>query len=254
MSANPLANPGKYYRNNVAGSFNLLEAARNHGIGHFVFSSTCATYGIPSQLPITEDTPEDPINPYGASKLMVERMLADFDVAHGLKSISLRYFNEAGADPDNEIGEEHDPETHLIPLILDAASGRRKAITVYGTDYDTPDGTCIRDYIHVNDLADAHVKAVQVLAEGAPSGAYNLGVGRGFSVREVVNTAEQVAGLSVPTVLGERRAGDPAQLVSNTSKAREKLGWRPQITKLDEILRTALDWHQRAAGTRIAVE
>ena len=151
----------------MAGSLTLLEAARDHGIGKFVFSSTCATYGIPDRLPISEDMPQIPINPYGASKLMVERMLADFDAAHGLKSIALRYFNAAGADPDNEIGEDHNPETHLIPLVLDAASGRRDSIMVYGADYDTPDGTCIRDYIHVSDLADAHVKALQALAEGA---------------------------------------------------------------------------------------
>jgi UDP-arabinose 4-epimerase len=249
-----VTDPGKYYRNNVVGSLTLLEVVRDHGIGQFVFSSTCATYGIPSQLPITEDTPQNPINPYGASKLMVERMLADFDAAHGLRSISLRYFNAAGADPDNEIGEDHNPETHLIPLVLDAASGRRKAITVYGTDYDTPDGTCIRDYIHVSDLADAHVKTLLVLAEGSPSGAYNLGVGRGFSVREVITAAEQVTGLTVPTVLGDRRAGDPAQLVSEASKAREKLGWQPQITEFDAILHTAWGWHQRVAGTGIAAE
>ena len=153
-----VTDPGKYYRNNVAGFADLLEAARDHAVGHFVFSSTCATYGIPASMPITEDMPQNPIKPYGASKLMVERMLADFDAAHGLKSISFRYFNAAGADPDNEIGEDHNPETHLIPLVLDAASGPRKAVTVFGTDYDTPDGTCIRDYIHVSDLADAHVR------------------------------------------------------------------------------------------------
>ncbi len=245
-----VAEPGKYYRNNVAGSLTLLEAARDHEIGNFVFSSTCATYGIPPKLPITEDTPQNPINPYGAAKLMVERMLADFDAAHGLRSISLRYFNAAGADPHNEIGEDHNPETHLIPLVLDAASRRRKAVTVYGTDYDTPDGTCIRDYIHVSDLADAHVKALQVLSQGGRTSAYNLGLGRGFSVREVIAAAEQVTGVSVPTVLGEGRAGDPAELVSDVSNALAKLGWQPQITQLDEILRTAWAWHRRAASSR----
>jgi UDP-arabinose 4-epimerase len=243
-----VADPGKYYRNNVSGALTLLEAARDHGVGRFVFSSTCATYGIPDRLPISEDMPQQPVNPYGASKLMVERMLADFDAAHELRSIALRYFNAAGADPDNEIGEAHDPETHLIPLVLDAASGRKDAITVFGTNYDTPDGTCIRDYIHVTDLADAHVRALNALEEGAPSGAYNLGLGRGFSVREVISAAEQVTGLAVRAVLGERRPGDPAQLVSDARKAREKLGWEPQINELREILRTAWAWHQRSGG------
>jgi UDP-arabinose 4-epimerase len=239
--------PGKYYRNNVVGSLTLLEAAREHGIRRFVFSSTCATYGIPSALPIAEETPQTPINPYGTSKLMVERMLGDFDRAHGLRSIALRYFNAAGADPDGETGEDHNPETHLIPLVLDAASGRREAITVYGADYETPDGTCVRDYIHVTDLADAHVKALQKLSAGAPSGAYNLGLGRGFSVREVIATAEQVTGLTVPVVLGERREGDPPQLVSDANMAHKKLGWRPKFVELHDILRTAWNWHQHAA-------
>jgi UDP-arabinose 4-epimerase len=243
-----VADPGKYYRNNVVGSLILLEAARDHGIKKFVFSSTCATYGIPEQLPIREDTPQSPINPYGASKLMVERMLSDFDAAHGLKSISLRYFNAAGADPDNEIGEDHNPETHLIPLVLDAASGRREAITVFGTDYDTPDGTCIRDYIHVADLADAHVKAMQALEGGAGSDAYNLGLSRGFSVREVIAAAEAIGELKVPVVFGDRRPGDPAQLISDAGKAHAKLGWEPQMTQLSDILRTAWAWHQRSGG------
>ncbi len=250
-----VTDPGKYYRNNVTGALTLLEAARDHGISKFVFSSTCATYGIPVRVPITEDTLQNPLNPYGASKLMVERMLADFDTAHGMKSIALRYFNAAGADPENEIGEDHNPETHLIPLVLDAASGRRERITVFGTDYDTPDGTCIRDYIHVSDLASAHVKALQALEAGASSGAYNLGVGRGFSVSEVIAEAERVTGLSVPMVLGLRRPGDPAALVSDAAKARETLGWTPEITGLGEILRTAWAWHRRggSAARRAAV-
>jgi UDP-arabinose 4-epimerase len=246
-----VTDPGKYYRNNVSGALTLLEAARDHGIGRFVFSSTCATYGMPDRLPISEEMPQHPVNPYGASKLMVERMLTDFDAAHALKSIALRYFNAAGADPDNEIGEDHNPETHLIPLVLDAAAGHKEAITVFGSNYDTPDGTCIRDYIHVTDLADAHVKALKALEEGAPSGAYNLGLGRGFSVQEVIATAEQVTGLTVPAVPGERRPGDPAQLVSDASKAREKLGWEPEINELSEILRTAWAWHQRGGARQV---
>ena len=240
-----VTDPGKYYLNNVVGSLTLIEAARHHGIGQFVFSSTCATYGTPEQVPICEDAPQRPINPYGASKLMVERMLADFDVAHGLRSISLRYFNAAGADPDGEIGEDHDPETHLIPLVLDAASGRRPDVTIFGTDYDTPDGTCVRDYIHVADLADAHVKAIQALEGGAASDVYNLGNGLGFSVREVVDTVARITGLHVPVKYSGRRAGDPATLISQTTKAREQLGWQPEITRLDEIIRTAWAWHQK---------
>ena len=224
-----VTDPGKYYRNNVVGSLTLLEAMRDLGITKIVFSSSCATYGLPDRLPISEDAPQRPINPYGASKLMVERMLADFGSAHGLVSTALRYFNAAGADPDGEIGEEHDPETHLIPLVLDAASGRRPHITIFGTDYDTPDGTCIRDYIHVADLAKAHVLALQAIEAGTSAHAYNLGNGRGFSVREVINSVERVTGLSVPAMLGERRAGDPAVLVSDASRARKMLSWQPEF-------------------------
>ncbi len=240
-----VSNPGKYYRNNVAGSLNLIEAARDRGIGSFVFSSTAAVYGIPDRLPIAEDAPMRPVNPYGASKLMVETMLADFGQAHGLKSIALRYFNAAGADPEGEIGEDHDPESHLIPLVLDAVSGRRGAITVFGTDYDTPDGTCVRDYIHVSDLANAHVMALEALGAGAPSGAYNLGTGSGFSVREVISAAGTATGLEVPVVFGARRPGDPAQLVSDATRARDALGWQPQITDIGEIISTAWAWHRR---------
>jgi UDP-arabinose 4-epimerase len=241
-----VSDPAKYYRNNVAGSLVLLEATRAHEIGQFVFSSTCATYGIPDQLPIREDTPQRPINPYGFSKLMVERMLADFGAAYGLRSIALRYFNAAGADPDNEIGEHHDPETHLIPLALDAASGRRKNLTIFGTDYYTFDGTCVRDYVHVTDLADAHVKALQALEGGAASNAYNVGNGRGFSVREVLEAVERVTGLPVPVTVGNRRDGDPGTLVSDATKAHEKLGWKPLMVDLDEIIRTAWAWHQKS--------
>ncbi len=241
-----VTNPGKYYRNNVAGSLNILEAMRDLQIPRFVFSSTCATYGLPEALPIREDTPQRPINPYGASKLMVERMLTDFGNAHGFAWTALRYFNAAGADLDLHIGEDHEPETHLIPLILDAASGRRPHVTIFGTDYDTSDGTCIRDYIHVSDLADAHVLALQAIESGIRPGAYNLGNGHGFSVREVVKAVERVTGLKVPVVLGEPRAGDPATLVSDASKAHNILGWQPKISDLDEIVRTAWAWHQRS--------
>jgi UDP-arabinose 4-epimerase len=245
-----VADPGKYYRNNVAGSLTLLEAMRDFGIPRIVFSSTCATYGLARDLPLSEDAPQQPINPYGASKLMVERMLTDFGNAHGLVWTALRYFNAAGADQDCEIGEDHDPETHLMPLVLDAASGRRPHVSVFGTDYDTPDGTCIRDYIHVTDLAEAHVLALQVSEVGTSAGAYNLGNGRGFSVREVINAVERVTGLSVPTLLGERRAGDPAALVCDASRAREMLGWQPKISELDEIVRSAWAWHQRLPSMR----
>ena len=242
-------NPGKYYRNNVLGSLTLLEAIRDLGVAHVVFSSTCATYGSPDRLPIHEATPQRPINPYGSSKLMVERMLADFGAAHGLHSIALRYFNAAGADPDGEIGEHHNPETHLIPLVLDAASRRQSSVTIFGTDYETADGTCVRDYIHVTDLADAHLKALEALLAGNPSGVYNLGNGQGFSVLEVIQAAERVTGLSVSVTRGRRRAGDPAVLVSDAAKARENLGWQPQIVELDDIIRTAWVWHQKVPGT-----
>lgn len=242
-----VTDPGKYYRNNTVGSLTLLEAARDHGIRHFIFSSTCATYGTPERLPITEGAAQHPINPYGASKLMVERMLSDFGAAHDMRHIALRYFNAAGADPDNEIGEKHDPETHLIPLVLDAASGRRPDVTVFGTDYDTHDGTCVRDYIHVTDLADAHVKALQALEAGQASDVYNLGIGRGFSVTEVITAVERVTGLRVPVQFGPRRAGDPAALISDASKAQEDLSWSPQFPELEEIVRTAWAWHQRGS-------
>ena len=238
--------PGKYYRNNVAGTLTLLEVMRDHGLDKMIFSSTCATYGVPQSIPIPEDHPQQPINPYGASKLMIERMLADFDTAHGLRSIALRYFNAAGADPEGEIGEAHDPETHLIPLVLDAAAGRRPALTVFGDDYATPDGTCIRDYIHVTDLADAHVRALKVLEQGSNSRAYNLGNGAGFSVREVISAAEAITGRRVPVNIGARRPGDPPRLVGDAARARDELGWSPRYAGLDDILQTAWAWHERS--------
>ena len=240
-----VTDPAKYYRNNVAGSLTLLEAVVQHNIRHCVFSSTCATYGIPDALPIRETTPQNPINPYGASKLMVERILSDLGKAHDLTWTALRYFNAAGADVDGIIGESHSPETHLIPLVLDAASGRRPHITVFGTDYETTDGTCVRDYIHVNDLADAHVRALIALRRGAASDVFNLGNGLGFSVRQVIESVERITGLSVPVQFGARRAGDPAVLVSDATKARDQLGWHPTLPHLDGIIKTAWSWHQR---------
>lgn len=234
--------PGKYYRNNVAGSLTLLEAMRDHAIDKLIFSSTCATYGTPDHVPISETHSQRPINPYGASKLMIERMLKDFDVAHGLCSISLRYFNAAGADPDGEIGESHDPETHLIPLVLDAAAGSRPAITVFGDDYATPDGTCVRDYIHVSDLADAHVLALKALQNAPKTTTYNLGNGQGVSVREVIDAASRVTGHQVPFTLGSRRPGDPAALVGDATRASQELGWRPRFHGIDKIVETAWLW------------
>jgi UDP-arabinose 4-epimerase len=238
--------PAKYYRNNVGGSLSLLEAMRDHGIPYIVFSSTCATYGVPERIPIPESHPQRPINPYGQSKLMVEQILRDFRVAHGIQSISLRYFNAAGADPETEIGEAHDPETHLIPLVLDAASGQRPHITIFGDDYDTPDGTCIRDYIHVTDLAQAHVLAVEALAtHQSVQPAYNLGNGQGFSVKEVIATAEAVTQRGIPVQIGARRPGDPPRLVGDASAIMQDLGWKPDYADLTQILATAWRWHQK---------
>ena len=243
-----VADPGKYYRNNVAGALNLIEAARDHGIGAFVFSSTAAVYGIPDLVPIPENAPKRPINPYGHSKWMVETMLRDFGAAHGLKSTALRYFNAAGADPDGETGERHEPETHLIPLALDAVAGNGRPLTVFGEDYPTADGTCIRDYIHVADLAEAHVAALRALLGGADSNAYNLGTGNGFTVRQVIEAVEQATGRMVPHGIGPRRAGDPAALVADPSAANRELDWRPAMSDLDSIVATAWAWHQKMSG------
>ena len=240
-----MSEPLAYYRNNVGGTVTLLEAMRDHGVGRLVFSSTCATYGVPRELPIPESHPQEPINPYGRSKLMVERILADVDAAHGLRSIALRYFNAAGADPDGAIGEQHEPETHLVPLVLEAAAGRRECVTIHGTDYDTPDGTCLRDYIHVTDLAEAHVLALRALERGAASTAYNLGNGRGFSVREVIRAVERVTGCEVPVASGPRRAGDPAALVGSAERAMRELGWSPRHADLEQIVATAWAWMRR---------
>jgi UDP-arabinose 4-epimerase len=239
--------PAKYYRNNVAGTLTLLESLVQHGIGRIVFSSTCATYGIPERTPIDEDHPQQPINPYGASKLMIERMLRDFDAAYGVRSVSLRYFNAAGADPDGEIGEDHDPETHLIPLALQAALGQRAALQVFGTDYPTPDGSGIRDYIHVTDLAQAHVQALDYLAYGGATTALNLGTGHGHSVLEVIEAARTITGRDIPTRLTDRRPGDPPVLTAAADKARSLLGWQPRHTDLAETLRHAWNWHCKQA-------
>ena len=243
-----VTDPAKYYHNNVVGTLSLLDTARAHGIDRVVFSSTCATYGIPDTVPISEDTPQKPINPYGATKLMIERALSDYGDAYGLKSVALRYFNAAGADADGEIGESHDPETHLIPLVLDAASGVRPHITILGDDYPTPDGTCIRDYVHVTDIAEAHVRALDVLGSGKLRRAYNLGTGSGFSVAQVIAAAERVTGCKIAVVHGPRRPGDPAQLLADASRLARELDWKARHSSLDHILETAWRWHQRSDG------
>ena len=240
-----VAEPGKYWRNNVGGSLNVLEAACDHGGVPLVFSSTCATYGVPSRTPIAESDPQAPVNPYGATKLAVERMLAEFGQAHGLRSIALRYFNAAGADPQGDIGEQHDPETHLIPLVLDAALGRGAPLRIHGNDYQTRDGTCVRDYVHVSDLATAHVLALETLLGGASSTAYNLGNGRGFTVGEVIEAARAVTGVDIRAIAGPRRTGDPPELVGDATRIRAGLGWQPQFADLREIVRTAWQWHRR---------
>jgi len=240
--------PDKYYRNNVVGTLTLLEAMQAAGLDKFVFSSTCATYGIPQQLPLTEDHPQNPINTYGLTKLIVEQILADFDRAYGLRSVSFRYFNAAGADPQGRLGEDHNPETHLIPLVLQTALGRREAIAIFGTDYPTPDGTCIRDYIHVSDLADAHVLGLEYLLAGGASAQFNLGNGSGFSVRQVIETAQQVSGREFAVVERDRRPGDPPILVGSSAKACQILRWQPRYGDLETIIRHAWQWHQQRHG------
>jgi len=239
-----VADPRKYYRNNVGGSLRLLETLLDHGVHHAVFSSSCTTYGVPERLPIGETHRQDPINPYGATKLMVERMLQDFGAAYGSRHVTLRYFNAAGADPDGEIGEAHDPETHLIPLVIESALGRRPHVQVFGTDYPTPDGTAVRDYVHVTDLADAHVKALEYLLSGGESTSLNLGTGRGYSVDEVIASVERITGRDVPVRRVERRPGDPPALVADAARARAVLRWSPVHSDLSEITRSALRWHE----------
>ncbi|MDE2229736.1 MAG: UDP-glucose 4-epimerase GalE [Alphaproteobacteria bacterium] len=241
--------PVLYFRNNVVNSLGLFEAMREANATQIVFSSTCATYGVPERVPISEDAPQRPVNPYGEGKLMVERALHWLDAAYGLKHVALRYFNAAGADPDGEIGEDHDPETHLIPLILQTALQQRAQISIYGTDYPTPDGSAVRDYIHVQDLAEAHVRALQYLAEGGASVALNLGTGTGHSVREAIACAERVTGLSIPQREAPRRAGDPPILVADARRAHAVLGWQAHLSDLDTIVATAWAWHSARAAS-----
>lgn len=240
-----VAEPAKYYQNNVVKTLGLLEAMRDQGVGRLVFSSTAAVYGEPHYWPMDERHPQQPISPYGRSKQMVEQVLADYDKAYGLRSVCLRYFNAAGADPDGQLGERHEPETHLLPLVLQAASGRRPHIGVFGRDYDTPDGTCIRDYIHVEDVCSAHALALQALMDGAGSQAYNLGNGQGFSVQQVIDTAMKVTGRTVAVLDRPRRAGDPARLVADARLAREELGWQPRHVDLADIVAHAWRWEMR---------
>lgn len=235
--------PLKYYQNNVAATISLLASLQEHGIDKMIFSSSCATYGEPKNIPIREDQPQRPINPYGRSKLMMENILDDLDAINFLRSVCLRYFNAAGADPEGELGEDHDPETHLIPLVLYAALGRLKKLTVFGKDYPTEDGTCVRDYIHVNDLAQAHYLALLHLLNGGESKKYNLGNGSGYSIVDVIETASQVCGRNIAYTFAGRRVGDPAVLVGSAEKAIRELGWNPEFNNLETILQTAWDWH-----------
>ncbi|MBW1740317.1 MAG: UDP-glucose 4-epimerase GalE [Deltaproteobacteria bacterium] len=236
--------PAKYYQNNVANTLALLEVMVERNIGRFIFSSSCAIYGEPVEIPIAEDHPQEPINPYGRTKVMVEQILDDFRKAYGVESVCLRYFNAAGADPDGELGEDHDPETHLIPLVLKAALGQRPLIEIFGDDYPTPDGTCIRDYIHINDLAQAHLLALERLFAGSPGGQYNLGNGEGYSVKQVIEIARRVTGKEIPARVVARRPGDPAVLISSSQKAMKDLGWRPEFPDLETIVETAWTWHK----------
>ncbi|MBN2124136.1 MAG: UDP-glucose 4-epimerase GalE, partial [Deltaproteobacteria bacterium] len=231
-----VTDPARYYRNNVAGPIALLRAMVENGVGHFIFSSSAATYGEPVEIPISESHPQNPINPYGRTKLMVEQMLVDFETAYSLRSVCLRYFNAAGADPEGELGEDHRPETHLIPLVLQTALGQRERVDIFGDDYPTRDGTCIRDYIHIYDLAHAHLLALDRLLQGGPGGRYNLGNGNGYSVKEVIDSARRISGRSIPATVTGRRAGDPAVLVASSKKARKELGWAPRFPDLSTIV------------------
>jgi UDP-glucose 4-epimerase len=240
--------PDKYYLNNFTNTMNLLDAMVKHGVNYFIFSSTAAVFGEPEYVPIDEAHAKNPLNPYGRSKLMVEQALGDYERAYGIKSVCLRYFNAAGADPEGQLGERHEPETHLIPLVLQAISGRRDKITVFGRDYDTPDGTCIRDYIHIVDLCSAHSLALRKLMETNISRRYNLGNGAGFSVQEVIAAAQKVTGKPIKVAEGERREGDPARLVADASLARSELGWKPVYADLDTIIQHAWQWESKTVG------
>jgi len=246
--AESMTEPQRYFHNNFINSLTLFEAARDAGVLPIVFSSTCATYGPPETLPIVETAPQRPSNPYGESKLMAERALDWLDRAHGMRNAMLRYFNAAGADPEGAIGEAHDPETHLIPVVLEAAAGRRAAVEICGTDYPTPDGTAVRDYVHVDDIALAHLMALDHLLGGGPSLVLNLGTGTGHSVAEIVAAAERVTGRPIPRRLVARRPGDEPILVADNRRAFERLGWRPRVTGIDDIIASAWNWHRKQAG------
>jgi UDP-glucose 4-epimerase len=238
-----VTDPEKYYINNLRNTINLLDAMNRHKVNKIIFSSTAAVYGMPERIPIEEDDRKIPINPYGKTKWMIEHILEDYSSAYGIQSIRFRYFNAAGADPDREIGEAHIPESHLIPLVLDAAAGKRDSIKIFGTDYETSDGTCIRDYVHVNDLADAHIKGVQYLLDGGKTDYFNLGVGNGFSVRDVIETVKRVTKRDFKIVETERRPGDPAYLIAKSDKVKSKLDWKIEFG-LEEMVRTAWNWHK----------
>lgn len=238
-------NPEKYYCNNVANTLNLLGVMKKHGVNKIIFSSSCATYGVPERVPITEKMEQKPINPYGATKLMVERILQDYHHAYGLEFVVLRYFNAAGADPDGDIGESHNPETHIIPLVLTAADDEKKSVKVFGCDYDTKDGSCVRDYIHVTDLASAHILALKHLEKGGESDFFNLGNEIGVSVLEIIETAKRVTGRKISVIMTDRRAGDPATLVGSSEKAKEILGWKPKYADIDTIVSHAWKWHNK---------
>jgi UDP-glucose 4-epimerase len=239
-----MSDPMKYYENNLGNTLTLLHCMLERDIKYFIFSSTCAIYGDPVVLPLAETHSQNPINPYGKSKLMIEKVLQDYELAYGLKYVSLRYFNAAGADPEGETGEDHEPETHLIPLVLDVASGRRESVNVFGADYDTHDGSCVRDYVHVTDLALAHTMALDRLSNGAESDMCNLGTGAGYSVLEVIQAASRVTGSEIRYTLAGRRPGDPAVLYASAGKARKVLGWMPEYTDIDSIIATAWQWHR----------
>ncbi|MHB0912001.1 MAG: UDP-glucose 4-epimerase GalE [Armatimonadota bacterium] len=238
-----VADPAKYFNNNMLGGLNLLDAMRSHGVKNIIFSSSAATYGEPTCIPIPEEHPQDPTNPYGETKLMFEKVLKWYDGAYGIKSVSLRYFNAAGADPEGKIGEDHEPEQHLIPIVLQTALGQRESIKVFGSDWETPDGTCVRDYIHVVDLADAHLRSLRALESGAGTTAYNLGNGDGQSVAQVIQAASEVVGKPIPWVAAPRRPGDPARLVASSDKLKRELGWRPKYPELKTIIEHAWQWH-----------
>ncbi len=243
-----MEDPRKYYDNNMVNTLNLLKLMLENDVKHFIFSSSCAVYGMPQKTILHEDHPKNPTNPYGNTKLAVENIMEDFDRAYGLKYVSLRYFNASGADPDCEIGEWHEPETHLIPLTLDAALGKRDCIEIYGTDYPTPDGTCLRDYIHVTDLADAHILALEYLMKHSSSEIFNLGNEKGFSVKEVIERAREITGEKIKAVDTPRRPGDPPILVATSEKIKKVLGWKPKYNSIDAILSTAWAWHKKLYG------